>query len=128
MRVVLDASALLAGLNGEPGAARVAAVLDSGVVSAVNFAEVAAGVARGGNNPERVRALLTALACTVMPADEEMAIDVGLMRAVTDRVGLSLADRFCLALGRRLRAPVLTADRQWALIADEAGVNVEVIR
>jgi ribonuclease VapC len=128
MRVVLDASALLAGLNGEPGADRVAAVLDAAVASAVNFAEVAGGVTRGGNSPERVRAVLAALACAVIPADEQMAIDVGLMRAKTDRAGLSLGDRFCLALGRRLRAPVLTADRQWALIADEVGVKVEMIR
>jgi hypothetical protein len=40
-----------------------------------------------------------------VPADEEMAIDVGLMRA-----------------------PVLTTDRQWAPIADDVGVKVEVIR
>ena len=128
MRFVLDASALLAGLNAEPGADRVAAVLDHAVVSAVNFAEVAGGLARGGNSPERVRAVLQALACTVIPADEEMAIDVGLMRTLTDRAGLSLGDQFCLALGRRLRASVLTADRQWALIADDVGVKVEMIR
>src|SRR5271165_5623489 len=128
MRVVLDASAILAGLNGEPGADRVATALDAAVVSAVNLAEVAGGVARGGNSPEQVRAVLAALACAVIPADEEMAIDVGLMRAQTDRAGLSLGDRFCLALGRRLRAPVLTADRQWALVADEVGVKVEMIR
>ncbi len=128
MRVVLDASALLAGLNAEPGADRVAAALDNAVVSAVNFAEVAGGVARGGNSPERVRAVLATLACAVIPADEEMAVDVGLMRARTDRAGLSLGDRFCLALGRRLRAPVMTADQQWALIADEVGVKVETIR
>ncbi len=128
MRVILDASALLAGLNAEPGADRVAAALDNAVVSAVNFAEVAGGVARGGNSPERVRAVLATLACAVIPADEEMAVDVGLMRARTDRAGLSLGDRFCLALGRRLRAPVMTADQQWALIADEVGVKVETIR
>jgi PIN domain nuclease of toxin-antitoxin system len=128
VRFVLDASALLAGLNGEPGADRVAAALDSAVVSAVNFAEVAGGLARGGNSPERVRAVLLALTCTVVAVDEEMAIDAGLMRALTDRAGLSLGDRFCLALCRRLRAPVLTTDRQWALIADDVGVKVEVIR
>lgn len=128
MRVVLDASALLAGLNGEPGADRVAAALDFAVMSAVNFAEVAGSLARGGNRPDDVRAILRALACTVMPADEEIAIDVGLMRALTDRAGLSLGDRFCLALGRRLQAPVLTADRQWALIANDVGVKVELIR
>jgi ribonuclease VapC len=128
MRFVLDASALLAGLNAEAGADRVAAALDFAVVSAVNLAEVAGGLARGGNSPERVRAVLTTLACTVVPADEEMAIEVGLMRGVTDRVGLSLGDRFCLALGRRLRATVLTADRQWAVIAEDVGVKVELIR
>src|SRR5574337_356973 len=128
MRVVLDASALLAGLNGEPGADRVAAALDFAVMSAVNFAEVAGSLARGGNRPDDVRAILRALACTVMPADEEIAIDVGLMRPLTDRAGLSLGDRFCLALGRRLHAPVLTADRQWAMIANDVGVKVELIR
>jgi PIN domain nuclease of toxin-antitoxin system len=49
------------------------------------------------------------------------------MRARTDRAGLSLGDRFCLALGRRLRAPIMTAHRQWALIADEVGVKVEMV-
>ncbi|RBP18063.1 PIN domain nuclease of toxin-antitoxin system [Roseiarcus fermentans] len=128
MRFVLDASALLAALNGEPGADRVAASLDAGVVSAVNFAEVAGAIARGGNSADEVRAILTALACPIIPADEEMAVEAGLMRALTARAGLSLGDRFCLALGRRLRAPVLTADRRWALIADDVGVTVELIR
>ena len=27
--------------------------------------------------------------------------------------GLSLADRLCMALGERLEAPVLTADKAW---------------
>lgn len=128
MRFVLDASALLAGLNGEPGGDRVAAALDFAVVSAVNYAEVAGGLSRGANSPQRVRAILQTLGCTVVPADEEMAIDAGLMRALTDRAGLSLGDRFCLALSRRLRAPTLTADRQWTLIADDVGVKVELIR
>jgi PIN domain nuclease of toxin-antitoxin system len=97
MRFVLDASAVLAGLNGESGADRVASALDGAVVSAVNFAEVAGGLARSGNSPERVRAVLQALACAVILADEEMAIDAGLMRALTDRAVLSLGDRFCLA-------------------------------
>ena len=127
MRLVVDASALLAGLKGEPGADRVGAALDSAVVSAVNFAEVVGGLARGGASPEGVRQSFGPLACTVVPADEEMAVEAGLMRALTDRAGLSLGDRFCLALGRRLRAPVLTADRQWALVADDVGVKVELI-
>jgi ribonuclease VapC len=128
MRYVLDASALLAGLNNEKGAVLVAAALDSGLVSAVNIAEVAAGLIKNGNHPDQARSAIEALGCTIIPADEEMAIAAGFMRAVTDRAGLSLGDRFCLALARKLRAPALTTDRQWALVAEELGVQVELIR
>jgi ribonuclease VapC len=128
MRYVLDASVLLAGLNNEKGADRVAEALDSGLVSAVNIAEVAAGLIKNGNLPDQARSAIDALGCTVIPADEEMAIAAGFMRCVTDRAGLSLGDRFCLALARRMRAPALTTDRQWTLVAEEIGVQVELIR
>jgi ribonuclease VapC len=37
--------------------------------------------------------------------------------------GLSLADRACIALARRLRLPALTADRTWA----DARVDAELM-
>ena len=46
--VVLDASALLALLLAEPGAARVAALLPDATVSAVNLSEVVAKLAEHG--------------------------------------------------------------------------------
>ncbi|MEA3060817.1 MAG: hypothetical protein QOJ94_598 [Sphingomonadales bacterium] len=128
MRTVLDASALLAGLLKEPGAARVAEALDAAVMSAVNVAEVAAALARNGAGEREVRSALRAVAVTTLPADEELAIEAGLLRSVTDRAGLSLGDRFCLALARRLGAPALTTDRMWLEVADEIGVEVELIR
>ena len=39
---------------------------------------------------------------------------------------LSLGDRCCLALGRRLEVPVLTADRAWSAV--DAGVEVRQVR
>lgn len=128
MRYVLDASALLAGLNNEPGADRVAEALDAGVISAVNIAEVAAGLIKNGNPPDQARLAIDTLGCTVIAADEEMALAAGFMREVTDRAGLSLGDRFCLALARKLRAPALTTDRQWTLVAEKLGITVELIR
>ena len=128
MNFVLDASAVLAALNDEPGADRVADTLDDAVISAVNLAEVAAGLLRGGNRAIQVRAVLHALGCNVIPVDEEMAIDAGLLRTVTDPAGLSLGDRFCLALARRLDVPALTTDRQWLKVANAADVTVELIR
>ncbi|MGQ0590240.1 MAG: type II toxin-antitoxin system VapC family toxin [Sphingosinicella sp.] len=128
MRTVLDASALLAGLRREPGAERVGAALDAAVISTVNLAEVVAGLARNGATEKEVRAAIRTVSVTAIPPDEEMAVDAGLLRGVTDRAGLSLGDRFCLALARRLGAPALTADRKWAAVAAEVEVAVELIR
>lgn len=67
-------------------------------------------------------------ALTIVAADEAMAMEAGFMRRITDRARLSLGDRFCLALSRRLSSPALTTDRGWASVAGDLGVVVELIR
>ena len=64
----------------------------------------------------------------VVEADRALATIAGRLRAVTSKVGLSLGDRFCLALAQRDGLPALTADKQWRTVADAAGVTVRVIR
>jgi ribonuclease VapC len=56
------------------------------------------------------------------------AVVSGQLRAVTKRRGLSLGDRACLGLGKRLDLHVLTADRAWASIADAMDLVIRVIR
>jgi PIN domain nuclease of toxin-antitoxin system len=51
---------------------------------------------------------------------------VGLLRPKTKQLGLSLADRACLALGASLERPVLTTDRAWERV--DVGVDIRVIR
>lgn len=126
MTVVLDASAVIALMKGEPGAELVEQCLAEAVISTVNLAEVAASLV--GNTPDSVSKAIGHLGVVSIAPDEGMAIDAGLLRGVTDRAGLSLGDRFCLSLGRRLRARILTADRAWTRIADQAEVEVELIR
>lgn len=41
---------------------------------------------------------------------------------------LSLGDRFCLALAKRLDAPAYTADRAWKEVAADVGAKVVAIR
>jgi ribonuclease VapC len=65
-------------------------------------------------------------AITVEPFTAADAIDAGRLRPLTRDVGLSLGDRACLALARRLDAPALTADTDWQGVAH--GVELRPIR
>jgi ribonuclease VapC len=119
LTLVLDASALLAYLREEPGADVVAEAIAGGVViSTVNLAEVFSRSADRGADPVKLAAKLTQSglldgAITVEPFTAADAIDVARLRPLTRDAGLSLGDRACLALARRLGAPVLTADTAW---------------
>jgi ribonuclease VapC len=129
---ILDASALLAHLRDEPGADVVAEAIASGaVISTVNLAEVFSRVAERGEDPAKLAAELTQSglldgAITVEPFTAADAIDAGRLRPLTRDAGLSLGDRACLALARRLDAPALTADTAWQGVAH--GVELRPIR
>ena len=124
-RTVLDASALLALLNEEPGADDVIDVLPDAVVSAVNLAEVASKLADAGMPADAVRDALGGLGVEVAPFDSADALDTGLLRPRTRTGGLSLGDRACLALAGRLGAPAMTTDRVWKRL--RVGVKVCLI-
>jgi ribonuclease VapC len=129
---VLDASALLAHLRDEPGADVVAEAIAGGaVISTVNLAEVFSRVADRGGDPAKLAAELTQSglldgAITVEPFTAADAIDTARLRPLTRVAGLSLGDRACLALARRLDAPALTADTDWQGVAH--GVELHPIR
>lgn len=112
MTVVIDASALLAFLQGEPGADLVeAALLDGARCGAANWSEVAQKVLAVERDWELARALLQSYDVAVEPvtaADAEWAA-----HRWRRGEGLSLADRLCLALGARHDADILTADVAW---------------
>ncbi len=126
--VVFDASAVLALLFEEPGAAVVRAQLRIGVIGAANLAEVLAKLSDHGLPAmEAVRAVAI-LGLEVAPMTEAQAGRSAELRPMTRAVGLSLGDRACLALAAELGAPALTADRSWDAVAGAAGVSVQVIR
>lgn len=128
--IVLDASALLAYVYGEPGAETVEAALSAAVIHAVNFAEVLSRLAERGSSPEDSQGVLEAAGVmkllTVDVGTVEDALNAARLRPLTKSAGLSLGDRYCLALAQRLGVTALTADRQWADL--DVGVTVQVIR
>ncbi len=126
--VVLDASALLALLLGEPGADRVKAALDGALLGAANLTEIVSHYAKLGASRRDIEAVLWPLPVRVVPIDAGLSYDAGMLRKLTLRGGLSIGDRYCLALAKRQGLTALTAERRWPDIAAASGVMVEVIR
>ena len=125
---VLDASALLALLKEEAGAGKVADAIAASRMTSVNYAEVVSHFIHAGMPADEVDAMLHPLPMAIVDADQTLATIAGRLRAATAEAGLSLGDRFCLALALRDGLPALTADKTWRTVADAAGVKVLVIR
>ena len=123
---MLDASALMAVLREEPGAAAVEAVLDHAAISAVNLSEVQAKLVERGAAAEIAWSSLVALDLEVVDFDAPQAKVAGGLRRLTRAQGLSLGDRACLALAQALGLPAMTADRAWAGL--EIGIGICVVR
>jgi PIN domain nuclease of toxin-antitoxin system len=124
VNVVLDASALLAWLQDEPGAELVDEVLGQAALCSVNWAEVLQKSTAHGVDVTGLRDDLEAIGLTIVSFDAQDAErTAGLWKA---GAGLSLGHRACLALGIRHGLPVWTADRLWAEAA--TGAEVLVIR
>jgi PIN domain nuclease of toxin-antitoxin system len=123
---VLDASALLALLFAEPGAERVADVIAEGaVMSTVNLSEVAALLVRHGHEPEKMLAPVREQVAVELFTPED-ALTAARLSRLTAPKGLSLGDRACLALAKRLATRAVTAERAWAQL--EVDVQIELIR
>lgn len=126
---ILDASAIIALLEKEPGHQTVADIVAAGAsVGAANLAEVAARLMVRSSSAEETRSIIYELPLEVFDVTRDLAVEAGVMFAVTKRFGLSLGDRLCLALARREKRPAITADRSWAEAAPLVGVTVRLIR
>jgi ribonuclease VapC len=128
--IVLDASAVIAFLQGEPGGEQVEQALQSErcVVTAANQAEIIAKSLDRGVDAQSIQAILAGLAYTAIDVLAEDGLQAGFLRALTRNAGLSLGDRLCLTVAKRLQAPVLTADRPWLAMATTLGIDIRCIR
>ena len=126
MAIVFDSSALLAIAFDETGAETAAEALPDGILSAVNASEVVACLIDRGVPDASARNRLRDFDIPIRPFDESLALAAGSLRTTTRQRGLSLGDRACIALARRERSPVITADRNWASLALD--LEVKLIR
>ena len=96
------------------------------MISAVNLAEVHSALVERGVASDKVVARLKAMGLEVESFEEADSAVVGALRPATKTLGLSLADRACLALAERLNLGILATDR--ALAKADVGVEVILIR
>ena len=134
MIFVLDASAMIAFLRGEPGADAVAEILlDSESqcpAHALNLCEVFCDFERAANRQDALHAVAD-LATLGVIQDASLAPAVwqaaGTLKARLRRV--SLADFFAIELAQRLNATILTADHhEFDVLATQPDYRIRFIR
>lgn len=139
MPCVLDTSALMALLRGEPGQPVVISALrtpgNTCYAHEVNLCEVFYSRARQAGEdiarPEVEYLLTTARVVPFANPDREFVWEVGRLRArvTSERLAASLADCFCLAAARHFGGELLTADhREFEPVAAMGLCQVTFIR
>lgn len=125
--VVLDASAALCYLQREQGFQKIDLYigLRRAYISSVNLSEVIAKLVENGTQIELAVLAVRQLDLKVVIFDEFLGIETARLRPSTRSLGLSLADRCCIALAKHLRLPVFTTDKAWRFI--KAGVKINLI-
>jgi len=125
--IVLDASAILAVIFQEPGAEKLTdGILNNAAASAVNLAEVQSKLVKKGYRPDEAWEDALELVTTIEPFTSEQAKIAGDLITKTEKLGLSLGDRSCLALAIALNAPVYTTEQLWKNL--KVGIPIHVIR
>ena len=123
---VLDASALLALLNGESGAEIVSKKIPHAKISAVNLSETVGKLMETGMPESDVYEAIESLGMETIVFDEPLAYETGKLRIKTKKLGLSLGDRACLATAKKKSLPAITADRNWLKL--KTTVRIQCIR
>lgn len=110
---VVDASAVLAAIQDEQGGKYVKNHIDRCVISSVNWSEVLQKLSSSGSEADKIDAYLNALGLRVVDFTEDDGRISASLWPSCKSLGLSLADRACLATGLRLKTKIITVDRVW---------------
>jgi ribonuclease VapC len=127
---VMDSSAILAILRGEPGCEYVQELMDSEecAMSSINMAEVGSKLIDYGLPPEEFPRIARQLQIDIIDFNTEQSIQSAQIRKITRSAGLSLGDRACVALTQLIQGCVVTSDRAWLDVAEATQIKVLMIR
>lgn len=126
-RAVIDSSVITAILKSEQIDDQAYAIVDGGIMSAVNVADVYGNLRKlpgpVANAVSEIDRLLKTLS-RVEPFTAIQARTAGLLKEPTRHAGLSLGDRACFALAMTIGAEIYTVDTIWANVQLNIPVNV----
>jgi len=109
-------------LQNEPGGEVVQELLETALISSVNWSEVTQKALDWQAELEWLSQELTALGLEILPFTAAVAEATARLRAATRQAGLSLGDRACLATAAVLGLPAITTDRVWP----DLGLPIEI--
>lgn len=124
--VVLDASAILAVIQSEPGGELVVDLKSKPLASTVNIVEARTKLFDKGHSAEHVDELMRLVDMVEVDFTSAHSRIASGMRDTTRHAGLSLGDRACLALAAEKNAVAMTTDQQWTKV--DVKVRVELLR
>ncbi|MBK9216576.1 MAG: type II toxin-antitoxin system VapC family toxin [Chloracidobacterium sp.] len=125
--LVFDSSAILAIYYDEPGKRKAQELLEEAdpIISSVNLCEVYTKLLEDGLDAGAIRESFDALEIKAVDFDAGDALNAAELCRPTKGLGLSLADRACVALAMRNKTAVVTADRTWQKVS---GCEIKLIR
>jgi PIN domain nuclease of toxin-antitoxin system len=123
-KAILDASALLALIQEEPGSDVIKPLLKHSVMSTVNVAETLTALQKVNILPEEGIESISLLINEIVDFDVDQAKEAADLYPKVKHKGLSLGDRACLALGLKYKAEVYTADKVWKDIHPELDIRL----
>ena len=122
---IIDASTLLAFLHAESGSDIAATWMQDATMSAVNYAEVLQKLVDDEDEKKMLDGILSSFNVSIVDFDREQASHVASIFKAASK-GISIADRACLSLGRKLALPVVTGDQAWASL--DLGLEIVMFR
>lgn len=124
-RLALDTSAVLAMMRDTPGGSVVGVQIHQAAISSVNWTEVVDDCRAHDVDADKLRLDLEEIGLSIVPFTSEDARQAAEFWDPSRKIRLSLSDRACLALAKRLGVPVMTAVRAWRHLA--VGVEIRLL-
>jgi ribonuclease VapC len=113
---LLNSCAVLALLQKESGSEMVEEILEAGgcSITVVNYSEVFHKLLEKGFVKEKIHSALDRLSLQIISPDRADGETAAAFYPQCKKLGLSLADRFCLAVAKNRSQIVITSDQSWS--------------